>query len=236
MIEYLYQILQTSQALFFLTMVVCLILGLEFGTRLGARRRAVIGERADEGANLAVGSVLGLMAFVLALNLSNASTRYEMRMHATLEEVNAIGTALMQAGAVGGDEADVLVADLKDYLVLRHRYVQATRFSGEIPRLNAETDALQGKIWGELTRRLEASTTPGHQFADECDQQCLRFLDCDAAGDGIPDADPVDRAVAVAERAGHGGGRLSVRADAPARARAGHPVVDPVVRHRDRDH
>ena len=146
MIEYLYQILQTSQALFFLTMVVCLILGLEFGTRLGARRRAVIGERADEGANLAVGSVLGLMAFVLALNLSNASTRYEMRMHATLEEVNAIGTALMQAGAVGGDEADVLVADLKDYLVLRHRYVQATRFSGE--------------IWGELTRRLEASTTP----------------------------------------------------------------------------
>ena len=160
MIEYLYQILQTSQTLFFLTMVVSLILGLEFGTRLGARRRAALGERADEGAHLVVGSVLGLMAFVLALNLSNASSRYEMRMHATLEEVNAIGTALMQAGAVGGDEADVLVADLKDYLVLRHRYVQATRFSGEIPRLNAETDALQGKIWGELTRRLEASTTP----------------------------------------------------------------------------
>ena len=160
MIESLYQILQTSQLLFFVTMVVSLIIALEVGTWLGKRRRAIIGERADEGAGLVVGSVLGLLAFVLALNLSNASSRYEMRMHSTLDEVNAIGTAMMQAGAVGGDQAAQMTADLQAYLQLRHRYVQATRFSGEIDQLNADTNVLQNKIWADLTQRMQVATTP----------------------------------------------------------------------------
>ena len=46
------------------------------------------------GAVLVVGSILGLLAFVLALNLSNASSRFERRVEATLQEVNAIGTAV----------------------------------------------------------------------------------------------------------------------------------------------
>lgn len=160
MMEHLYRILQTSQLLFFLSAVAALMLALEIGMRLGKRRRAAIGEKADEGAGLAVGSVLGLMAFVLALNLSNASSRYEMRMHAALEEVNAIGTAMMQAGAVGGAQAETMVTDFQTYLRLRYHYVQATRFTGEIDRLNAETNTLQNKIWADLTQLMQATTTP----------------------------------------------------------------------------
>lgn len=160
MIEHFYQFLQTSQALFFALVLVSLLLALEIGMRLGRRRRARIGDRADEGAGLVVGSVLGLMAFVLALNLSNATSRYEMRMHATLEEANAIGTAMLQAEAVGGDQAAVLTADLRTYLDLRYRYAHATRFSGQIDRLNAETNALQGKIWAALTQRMQVAATP----------------------------------------------------------------------------
>ena len=160
MIDYFYEFLQTSQLLFFLVMVAGLLITLEVGRVFGRRRRATIGEGADEGASLVVGSLLGLMAFVLALNLSNATSRFEMRMNATLQEVNAIGTAMMQAGAVGGAQVESLTADLREYLALRHDYVQATRQSGDIERLNAETGALQNKIWAGLTLRMQDSPSP----------------------------------------------------------------------------
>lgn len=160
MTDTFFQLLQTSRVLFLLGLLFSLLVALEIGLRLGRHRRAIIGDNADEGANLVVGSVLGLMAFVLALNLSSATSRYEMRMNATLAEVNAIGTALMQAGAAGGDQADAMTADLKTYLELRYEYVLAARFSGEIARLNTETTVLQNKIWADLTRRVQDSPTP----------------------------------------------------------------------------
>lgn len=160
MIEHFYHLVQTSQVLFFAILLASLLIAVELGQRLGLRRRSVIGDDTDEGAGLVVGSLLGLMAFVLALNLSNATSRYEMRMNATLQEVNAIGTAVMQAEAVGGDQAESISSDLKSYLELRYRYVRAIRFTGEIDRLNAETDVMQSKIWAEVTQRVQESQTP----------------------------------------------------------------------------
>lgn len=154
------EFLQHNQIASFIIFLFCLIIFMEIGIRIGRRRRTQIGEHSDEGASLVVGSILGLLAFVLALNLSNATTRYEMRMDATLEEVNAIGTAIMQAGAAGGDQAEGIVADLKHYLELRYRYVRAIRATGEIERLNVATDELQNKIWAQLTERVRESPTP----------------------------------------------------------------------------
>lgn len=149
-----------SRVIFFAVFLACLLAFLELGRGIGRRRRALIGSRADEGATLVVGSILGLLAFVLALNLQNASSRYDRRLGSTLDEVNAIGTALLQAGSVGGDQAEAMVADLKDYLVLRHDYVRADRQSPDIARINAETDALQGRIWTLMTERITESPTP----------------------------------------------------------------------------
>lgn len=160
MIEQLYEILQTSRSLFILALLAALLIAIEIGLRVGRRRRAALGDNPDEGASLVVGSVLGLMAFVLALNLSNATSRYEMRLNATLDEVNAIGTAMMQAGVVGGDQAGAIGADLIRYLELRYKYVRATHFTGEIEQMNGETTRLQNRIWAALSQRIEASQTP----------------------------------------------------------------------------
>lgn len=149
-----------SRPVFFLLFLAGLLSSLEIGLWIGRRRRAKIGSRADEGAALVVGSILALLAFVLALNLSNASSRYDRRLASTLDEVNAIGTALMQAGAVGGVQAEAMVTDLKAYLRLRHDYVRADRDSRDIPRILAESDALQGRIWALMTERLADSLTP----------------------------------------------------------------------------
>jgi len=51
-----------------------------------------------EGVGVLVGSLLGLLAFVLALTLSFASERFNERRLGTLAETNAIGTAWLKHG------------------------------------------------------------------------------------------------------------------------------------------
>ena len=149
-----------SRPLFFAALLVFLILFLEIGHWIGKYRRRMLADRADEGATLVVGSILGLLAFVLALNLSNASTRYDRRMSSTLEEVNAVGTAMLQAQAVGGAQADELVAQFRQYLLLRRDYVEVSRDSEALTKINDETNALQNSIWALLSQRVAAEPNP----------------------------------------------------------------------------
>lgn len=155
----LFDVLFYSRFLFVIILFLALALALEIGLRIGGRRRARIGARADEGAALVVGSILGLLAFVLALNLSNASSRFERRVESTLEEVNAIGTAILQAGAVGGDQAAGMVENLREYLVLRYRYADAERDSPDLADIIAQTTALQNALWAQMTQRITESPT-----------------------------------------------------------------------------
>ena len=148
-----------NRFLFLIILFAALALALEIGLRIGGRRRARIGARADEGAALVVGSILGLLAFVLALNLSNASSRFERRVESTLQEVNAIGTALLQADAVGGDQAADMVAGLRDYLALRYLYIRADKDAEDLARINARTNALQSALWAQMTQRIRESPT-----------------------------------------------------------------------------
>lgn len=160
MADALTSFLLSSRLLFFVLLFVSLVLSLKLGHVLGGWRRAALGDRADEGASLIVGSILGLLAFVLALNLSNANSRFDWRLEAALDEVNAIGTATMQAEAVGGPEGQAIGAAMKTYLLLRYRYVSAGRASPEIARTTAETAELQGRIWADLTRLLDRDKSP----------------------------------------------------------------------------
>ncbi|MDS9469260.1 hypothetical protein RGQ15_16990 [Paracoccus sp. MBLB3053] len=154
------EFLEKNPLAFFLCLLAGLILSFELGLGIGRRRRRAIGAGADEGATLVVGSVLGLLAFVLALNLSTASTRLENRMNSGLAEVNAIGTAILQAQAVGGDQSAAMVQDLKRYLLLHYRFVRAAPDSSEIGETTAESDLLQARIWTMLERRVAEAPTP----------------------------------------------------------------------------
>lgn len=139
---------------------IALLVCSEFGYRIGDHRRRVVPERADEGAGLIVTSILGLLAFILALTLSNASTRYSERQSAALIEANAISTAWLQAGAVGGERAETLQAALERYMELRHDYVSAHRSDPHIAEISDETNALQNTIWAELSAITVTSATP----------------------------------------------------------------------------
>ncbi|MBD9528768.1 hypothetical protein [Paracoccus sp. PAR01] len=150
------QILEKNALIFFALLLLALILFYLIGVKIGRIRRKAIGETPDEGATLVVGSVLGLLAFVLALNLAASSSRQDARLAAGLEEVNAIGTAMLQADAVGGPQAEQINARLREYLATRYRFVRAEPHSGEIAETTARTNLLQNEIWQFLEQRVRS--------------------------------------------------------------------------------
>jgi hypothetical protein len=85
---------------FALLLFVAQMLAHEVGYWLGSRRRAHGGEVQAEGVGVVVGGMLSLLAFVLALTLSFANSRFSERVEGTLAESNAIGTAWLRAEAI----------------------------------------------------------------------------------------------------------------------------------------
>ena len=62
-----------------------------------------------------VGSVLGLLAFILAFTFGMTATRYEARKQLLLDEANAIGTAYLRAGLLPSTQKAEIRRLLRDY-------------------------------------------------------------------------------------------------------------------------
>jgi hypothetical protein len=69
--------------------------------------------------DLLVASLLGLIAFVLAITMGMAADRYDTRRGLVVEEANAIGTAYQRADYLPPAQAEELKALLRAYLPLR---------------------------------------------------------------------------------------------------------------------
>jgi hypothetical protein len=137
-----------AYSLFLLAGVILLaqVLAREVGYAFGVRRAA----HKDETVGIVVGSILGLLAFVLAFNLSIATNRHGERRLASLEEANAIGTAWLQAKAIDHPRAAEIARLMELYAAERIVFVHANRHSGEIEESVARASQMQTEIWGNL--------------------------------------------------------------------------------------
>lgn len=135
------------------------IVAREVGYLLG-RQRAGQKEKADEGIGVVTGSILGLLAFVLAFNLSIATTRHNERRLASLEEANAIGTSWLQAKVIDTAHAAAIARILEDYTAERIVFVHAERNSPVIAESVARTTAMQTEIWGHVTALVRDAPGP----------------------------------------------------------------------------
>ena len=131
----------------------------EVGYWLGLRQKQREPAHGD-GAALVVGALLGLLAFVLALTLSFASTRFNERREGTLAEANAIGTAWLRAAAIGQPRGDEIAKLLEQYTKVRMAFVQAGVDPARINELNQQTNALQSVIWGHAAAIVRESPGP----------------------------------------------------------------------------
>lgn len=131
----------------------------EFGYRIGVLR----GRRSEgnpESVAVVVGGMLALLAFVLALTLSFANSRFNERRLGALEEANAIGTAWLRAKAVGGVHGEEIASLLERYTQVRIDFVNTSQDATQIDAMNRETNTLQTRIWGHLTRIVRDAPTP----------------------------------------------------------------------------
>ncbi|MEX1294714.1 MAG: hypothetical protein AB1Z67_00950 [Candidatus Limnocylindrales bacterium] len=91
----------------------------ELGFRFGRWWQARTPEEKEGPTGMLVGSILALMAFLLAITMGMATDRFDTRRGLVLEEANAIGTTYLRAGYLpepAGSESREL---LREYVPLR---------------------------------------------------------------------------------------------------------------------
>ena len=135
---------------FALLLFVAQMLAHEAGYWFGSRRRARGGEAEAEGVGVVVGGILSLLAFVLALTLTFANSRFSERVEGTLTEANAIGTAWLRAEAIDHARGPEIARLLEEYTQVRRDFVREGGNQSAIDELNLRTNALQSKIWGHM--------------------------------------------------------------------------------------
>ncbi|MFM7610760.1 MAG: hypothetical protein ACKO9A_18065 [Alphaproteobacteria bacterium] len=150
MITFLGEILAFSLLAFWLFFFLLQWLAERIGSWLG-QRHASRGAAPAEGVGVVVGGMLGLLAFVLALTLSFASSRFEERRQGTLMEANAIGTAWLRAKAIGHPRGEEVAKLFEDYTKVRADFIRAPADRDAVRAINDQTSALQSRIWEHVT-------------------------------------------------------------------------------------
>jgi hypothetical protein len=151
MIETWFQRLPLA-AVFSLAVVVVLA-SLSIGYRLGLRRFKHV-EKLDEGPiGSIVGAMLGLLAFILAFTFGIASSRFDVRKQLLLDEVNAIGTAVLRADLLPEPHAAESRRLLKAYVDIR--VAQGLQLK-DIATAIADSEALQRELWSHAIQLAKA--------------------------------------------------------------------------------
>lgn len=136
---------------FFLVAFFLSMLAIELGFRYGGWRRARgTGEQETPVAAM-VGSILGLLAFMLAFTFSLAASRFDARRQAVLEEANSIGTTYLRTQLLPEPERSVICKLLRNYTELRVQNLHI----GAIENLMNKSDELHKQIWTHAVAAAE---------------------------------------------------------------------------------
>ena len=99
-------------AMFAIVSLICF----ELGFRIGRWWQARMPGEQEGPTDMLVGSLLALMAFVLAITMGMAADRFDTRRGMVLDEANAIGTSFQRADYLPGPAATEVKELLRQYL------------------------------------------------------------------------------------------------------------------------
>jgi hypothetical protein len=126
----------------FVLIVVVTLVFYEAGFRLG-RWWQVRTPGEQEATGVLVGSIVGLLAFLLAITMGMASDRFDARRGLVLEEANAIGTTYLRAGYLPEPARTEIRDRLREYAPLRVATSDRDQVQANIDR----SVVLQNEIW-----------------------------------------------------------------------------------------
>ena len=135
--------------LLYVAIVVVLMAGKEIGYRVGLRRRATLDEGKRTPANAIVGSILGLLAFMLAFTFGMAGSRFDARRQLVLDEASAVLRAHQRAGVLPSPQREACTGLLKEYVALRVSIAEMKRIE-DIDEAVRRSESIQDALWAEV--------------------------------------------------------------------------------------
>ncbi|HYO42842.1 MAG TPA: hypothetical protein VES19_06545 [Candidatus Limnocylindrales bacterium] len=129
------------------------LLAFEGGYRVGLWWQKRTPDEKEGPTGMLVGSLLALLAFLLAVTMGMASDRFDTRRQLVLQEANAIGTTYLRAGYLPAPYADEMRDLLREYVPLRINVADRDRFVAN----QARSSAIQAEMWA-MTEELARST------------------------------------------------------------------------------
>lgn len=113
------------------------VLGLaayEIGFRVGSWWQERTPDEKEGPTSMLVGSLLALLAFLLAVTMGMASDRFDTRRALVLDEANAIGTTYLRAGYLPQPAADESRELLREYAPLRVNVTDRAQLQANLER------------------------------------------------------------------------------------------------------
>ena len=93
------------------------------------------------------GSILGLLALIIAFTFAVALSRFEARRESVLNEANAIGTTALRARLLPAPHSQECLKLLRNYAQLRLDLTQSILSPPDLKRTNAQSSAIQEALW-----------------------------------------------------------------------------------------
>jgi hypothetical protein len=130
----------------FLGTMLLVLLSIEGGYRLGRSRRRLSDPEKESPVSAIEGSVLGLLAFILAFTFGIASNRLDARKQLVREEANAIRTVWYRSDFLPEDARAQTHALLRTYVHDRALAFQSTD-QERVGAVLARAELIQGQLW-----------------------------------------------------------------------------------------
>jgi hypothetical protein len=147
-----------------LYILITLLIATEIGYRLGFRRNrskdGTLSEKQEKGVGTITSAMLALVAFVMAIAISMADTRFDLRRKLVLKEANAIGTASLRAQAVGGHHGQEIMRLLGDYTQHRLDFFGAGEDPKHLKSILEKTEDLKKRIWKHASDMAVVAPNP----------------------------------------------------------------------------
>lgn len=129
----------------------------EIGFRVGRWYQVRTPGQQEGPTGMLVGSIFGLMAFVLAITMGMAADRYDTRRAMVLTEANVIGTTYLRAGYLDEPAATRSRELLREYAPLR---IATTTDMTQLAAAIARSEEIHVALWA-LAEEVARSTTRG---------------------------------------------------------------------------
>jgi len=140
----------TPTLLVAITLFVLLIVFYILGYRL--RLRKIRNSEAHTGDDLSAinGTLLGLLALLLAFTFSMSNSRYDTRRELVIEEANNIGTVILRTDIYPDSMRQLLRSQLKAYVEARIAFYQAGMDVEKVIKYYQQANEISGQIWSSV--------------------------------------------------------------------------------------